>query len=165
MITLKWVQHPQCLFYVGVSDAKPSDHFCALVCVFSSVSFFFLLGIKPNPNANPKLRPYFCLELRTCFAPSVSLCHTPKRKLFHAQGKRVLDELCHSKLGMKLRKEKQRYHAFQRPMIKTSRSYSLPNCRHLLSFHNEKLFCCFRLQCYSVFLSQSRHTFGTDPTT
>ena len=127
--------------------------------------FLFLLGIKPNPNANPKLRPYFCLELRTCSAPSVSLCHTPKKKLFHAQGKRVLDELCHSKLGMKLRKEKQRYHAFQRPMIKTSRSYSLPNCRHLLSFHNEKLFCCFRLQCYSVFLSQSRHTFGTDPTT
>ena len=41
LITLKWVQHPQCLFYVGVSDAKPSDHFCALVCVFSSVSFSF----------------------------------------------------------------------------------------------------------------------------
>ena len=41
LVTLKWVQHPQCLFYVGVSDAKPIDHFCALVCVFSSISFSF----------------------------------------------------------------------------------------------------------------------------
>ena len=77
--------------------------------------FLFLLGIKPNPKPNPKLRLKFCLELRTCFAPSVSLCHTLKRKLFHAQGKRVTDELCHSKLGMKLRKENRDTMLFKGP--------------------------------------------------
>ena len=41
LITLMWVLHPQCLFYVGVSDVKPTDHFCTLVCVFSSISFSF----------------------------------------------------------------------------------------------------------------------------
>ena len=75
------------------------------------------------------------------------------------------DKLCHTKLGMKLRKEKRRYPCLQRPMNKISRSSPLPNCRHLLSFRNQKLFFWFRLQRYSVFLSHSHHTFGIDPTT
>ena len=57
LVTLKWVQHPQCLFYVGVSDAKTIDHFVRLSACLVQFLFLFLLGIKPNSNPNPKLRP------------------------------------------------------------------------------------------------------------